>query len=656
MAGWNDKYKDEIPSMFNDWKYRFPSATVRERIIGDRDAAEKFRGDANLLLYQVKNAMVPNQLGQLQGTRTYNDGTVITASSVFGQDEITITTGVAKGEPSCIIQLYDLPKEIPPMMWYNPNNPAHELFVKIDGQWIITKPNGDIEVEGVDYIKTYYSASKFGCPSCNPADFTIGKSDMFGKNPAPSYDGSHRPFKYKSETDGGTLIYDYEGIMVPHFMGYGPPPDPPVPEDPLNHVVYSLIGDAGAEILLFDSDSDGSYFIWKAYTEWVYSDLGPSWVEDLMSATGLGYLLAQAFIENEGLRLCESTPFIIKVDCCLKAEEYRTVSLWWRSNPGDDPPPCKTDEFIIVWGDHFCEVPDVISIYRLMEEALYHNAVFYTFPEYFGGCVPFEWELNGQGILVSSGNKTSATYGVPEGWGQEFVNCDPISITVTDRCGKTDTVLAKCCGFDDGGGPSISYTSLVMNGGQTQTLEVIYGCPPFQWSFTGGGSLSPFWAPYYTSVHYTAPPVNTNCLLNPTITVTDCCGNSASLNLYITTNTLVGQSALIWQNAINCGDCTLVGSDWCKQFAWTVQIWDCENAILADCTSVSCGTAFPAGYGCFNSCAAADAWFNAMYTADCWTAQCGGIHQPCGALYDLRSAYMKEQGCCPLNPFTGLPY
>ncbi len=646
MVQQNDKHRDEIPSMFNDWKYRFPSASVRERIVGDRETAEKFRGDANLLLYQVKNAMVPNQLGQLQGTRTYNDGTVITASSVFGQDEITITTGIVGGNPSCIIQLYDLPKEIPPMMWYNPNNPAHELFVKTDGQWIITKPNGDIEIEGTDYIKTYYSASKFGCPSCNPADFTIGKGDMFGKNPAPSYDGSHRPFKYKSETSGGSLIYDYEGAMVPHFMGYGPPPNPPIPEDPLNHVIYSLYGSAGADILLFDFDDGGTYFLWKAYTEWGIS-LIPDWVT--FSRTGLGYLLMKGFIKNKGVILCQSESSIIKVDCCVKNIFDRKVIMWWDSIEGGiaGGPTCVDQPFMFYTWGKICEVPALVRNVNILlcGGPGGNSKPIYTIPDIQGGCLPFTWTTdNPKFEIVPSQPFGEIGYLVYHDCADGMLCTEHVTVHVEDRCETEDSAhFLSCCEqavFDGNDVPFIGYDLLSMGFEQQQILSAGWGCGPYTWTashgtieFSGAGGTA----------LYTSPADNHDCGSNPLITVTDCCGKSGTLQLAVTNNS-PGNAFVLCEQIVCVDQCT--EGDPTAWRGYMHVIWyDCGGNVFGEACYQSTGVGI---WPC--ECPGAG-WQGCADKP--WCANCPG--GACG-YNDIRTVEMKEAGCCPINPLTGLPF
>jgi hypothetical protein len=626
--------KEEDNSRF----LRYPSTAVSWNIVGNRQAAVRYLGAAKQLLWSVKNRMRLGGLKSFADRHQYSDGTEVKVWSTFGQDFIKITVG--GGFPSCIVQLYDLPKEIPPMMWYNPYHPAHELFVKVDDHWTITKPNGDTEVEGIDYVKTYYSYSMTDCPSCSPLDFTIGKSERFGSIPAPSYDGSHRPFIYKSEKDNGELIYNYEGDMVPHFMGYGPPPDPPVPEDPLNHVIYSFWGDAGAEILLFDSDDKGSYFLWKAYTEWASSS-HPITIE--FSATGLGYMLMKGFINNGGIILCESKPSIIKVDCCLKTEDERQVRIWVPSEallciPGAP--------FMFVDGRKYCEPPDTIGLYHLMWAATYKEAVFWLFPDIFGGCIPMEWTITGPGSLITGGFNTTATYKKPDWWGQAF-SCDQITITVRDRCGTEEKIITDCCGDPrwNLGTLLISYDSLLMGCGTTQEIVGMGGCPPYSWSISGVGSLVPTAPdddPANARMTYHGPATNSGCD-NSTITLTDCCGDTVSVSFALNCWSGSDQALILCEHFMCEDNCPA----WWRGYI-RVTAYNCDGNV----DTVTCYS--PTGYGAQPCDCSVPDLLTCLPIPPPWCMNCPG--DACDVLYDIRTPEMIEGGCCPLNPLTGLPY
>lgn len=84
---WASGYKLDIE--INGFRYQWPSVTLSKQF--NTPAGRMFLGEAQNLLRQVKNQMKFSQLGQYQMERRYDDGTVIFARSVFGQDFISVT-------------------------------------------------------------------------------------------------------------------------------------------------------------------------------------------------------------------------------------------------------------------------------------------------------------------------------------------------------------------------------------------------------------------------------------------------------------------------------------------------------------------------------------------------------------------------------------
>ncbi len=645
----------------DEWLYQYPSVTVNRKVIPTGANVTPYIGDANKLLYQTKNAMTFNNLDRLQSTRFIlgDTGVVakIIAGSAFGQDfiEIHIPSVAMPAMPSCSIILYNVPTSIPPMYWYAPGT---ETFTKVDNVWVINKPNGALEVEGVDYIKTYYSYSVGDCPDCNPLTFTVAEGEnawiLTGSSP-------NRPFWYAAETykENGTtvnqLIYTYEGIMVPHYMGEDWA-TPPVLPNPLKHTIHSLWGGCQAEIIKFDGDSGGAYFLWKAYTEW--SNVGPYAVD--FSRTGLGYMLMQGFITNQGLTLCESDPTIIKVDCCLKPASGRLVSLWWESLTAFQAggPTCGGQSFMFYGTMKICEVPsEVAGIYVLLCVPVTPK-VFYAIPEIQGGCLPFEWTVSDGAFIITPSLPSGERASLEKVNCSDELTCDQgFEVTVTDRCGTTKTVAFISCCENIGENPSlfISYTSLQMTCSASQTLSVGgQGCSPYTWSKTGGGSFDTTTG---DSVVYTAPATNVNCASNPTITLTDCCGNTATLKLAVncyTASDVLCLSTYVVSNAA-CSEGTYCNADVYVQKRY----WNC-NGTLNSNVETSCY-----GWWCFcthdecNPCTNAKITAAIQYSISiCGIQSCNYTACPRwnGCVNDYRTDEQKAAGCCPLNPITGLPF
>jgi len=662
----------------DEWLYQYPSTTVQWKIVPTGANATPYIGEANKLLYQTKNMMTFNKLDQLRSVRyLFSDMGIVAkiiAASSFGQDfiEIHVPSGVVMLMPSCNIILYNVPESIPPMNWYAPGT---ETFTKVDDVWVINKPDGTLEVEGIDFIKTYYSYGIDDCPDCSPLTFTVAEGEnayiLTGSSP-------NRPFWYEAETyeaDGITvkeLIYTYGGIMVPHYMGEDWN-TPPVPPNPLKHTIYSLWGGCQAEIIKFDGDSGGAYFLWKAYTEW--SNIGPYAVE--FSKSGLGYMLMQGFITNQGLTLCENDPTIIKVDCCLKPASGRLVSLWWESLTALQAggPTCSGQSFIFYKTIKICEVPsEVAGIYVLLCVPTTPK-ILYAIPEIQGGCLPFEWTVSNGLFRITPSLPSGETAALEKVNCSEELTCDQgFEVTVVDRCGTTNTVRFISCCEDVGENPSlfISYTTLAMGCGQTQTLSVGgQGCGPYAWSNTGSGSLD---TNVGNSVVYTAPLDNPNCGNNDTVTLTDCCGNTTTITLYVSCYTVEGLAWRVCASKI-CEHACLhptpgVPGDFCH-FHAVEGIWD------YNCTGVAYSSTFQnypghavATYDCYDSAdfkwgcddtaayGCGNDWWKACNSAcelTCnYSPLCPGA-SVCGN-NDQRTADMKTAGCCPVDPNTGLPF
>lgn len=81
----------------------------------------------------------------------------------------------------------------------------------------------------------------------------------------------------------------------------------------------------------------------------------------------------------------------------------------------------------------------------------------------------------------------------------------------------------------------INSSSLTMGCGGSQDLSASGGCPLYDWRLLfGGGTLVDNGDGTAT---YTAPSSNPNCADNPTIALTDCCGNSTSITIAVNCTT-----------------------------------------------------------------------------------------------------------------------
>lgn len=592
-------------AQLDDWRYRYPSAGVSWNLIGDPAYCQQFVGEAKNMLYQLKNRMniaVP-KLKSLQDKRSPVPGTTIIVKSIYGQDFIEISAGEElKGKYSCIITFIDAPLSVPPM-----KNPG------------VIKP---ADVIGIDYFKTYYSIDISKCPTCQKPSweflFTYLQSSPLVPLPKPPL-----PISTRKEWPVEPMHYS-----VPDAI-------PPI-DEPNNHSIYSLSPPCWGEVISHGTDEGGTYIIWKAYTE-----------TGIISRTGLGIMRLVARIkDNTGKEICAQNERI-EVDCCLKNADLRKVEIWW-----EDFGTCQP--YINYEGMALCKMPTSVPIggaSGLLVYRVFHKL--YAIPEVNGGCLPFEWTASGALSLFGT-SKDGLSTGL-----NVIVECtQPGIIKLKDRCGSTYTVIgAPCC--DDAAPLSISYTSLLMSCGGQQTLTAIGGCGPWSWAVTAGGGTISFNPNDSGEAVYTAPATNVNCVDNPTITLTDCCGGSASISLAV--NCYTGNdNSLAHNQLLECQGCFCLYGD-CNQGAvgcrdWVVDRWKCNGVSLYHCETKPCSTECPSP--------PSPNWKKVDCTplTNCWTNQCGcpcvglGGDCPCNVLYDCRTNDMKQQGCCPLNPLTGLPY
>lgn len=312
------------------WMYQYPSTAVTETYKGDTTVAKRYGGDANKLLYELKNGMKFNRLGMNKMTRIFTDGTVITAKSHFGYDMVEIdVTGTTLAEVlPCTITLIDLPDAIPPMKY------AGEVHAG--------------EVEGIDYIKTYYIADKTNCSKCddNP-DSTVCTTAELAVDETKC-----TPFTFEDAT-----VESKEGEPNNHCL------------EPSEH--------CQAEVISFGQDGSGTYFTWKAYTEWPPDE-----------ASGYGFMQMKGFFKLEGKldNECETTPVVIEVNCCEKNDSaYKAVH---------------TSD----WGDLDIE-------YTLLTMGCDESQTLTA--KY--GCPPFVWTLvSGGGALTPAEDGLTAIYESPE--------------------------------------------------------------------------------------------------------------------------------------------------------------------------------------------------------------------------------------------------
>jgi hypothetical protein len=394
-------------------------------------------------------------LEQLSGSLHFSDGSHIKVSSIFGQDTISIyrPPGVEGKRPHCMVSLINVPLAVPPSRWYEDG--VHH-FPPDDEH-----PQGYDEELGYHYFKTYYAIGIADCPECWGSQlWSVCKTDklMADIGLVVGCRNCH-PFIYDAEKGK----YKYQGGEVPFKEEWTQTcADPPVtyPAEPNNHC---LIGGCQGEILEFDADENGAFFLWKAYTEW--SCAGGPQIIDYWSKTGLGYMLLEIKILEKGKPLC-SVYEIVKVDCCEKRPEDRELEIWWESL-GPDVWSCWTccnQPWIWVGSMQLCETPHRMGLWYLIN--LYYAAYVGFQTLYFinGACPPFEWIFSGPGELKSCPPDHASAEWKPPPY---YEGCDDVVIETIDRCGSRHKIVASCCNSDGAGTPEggelgIGYETLAM--------------------------------------------------------------------------------------------------------------------------------------------------------------------------------------------------
>jgi hypothetical protein len=590
-----------------DWMKMNPSAIVKIVLSGNRDLAGMYVGEAMNFLHILKNRMNLGGIESLSGPpHILPDGTTIRVSSVYGQDQVIIDSpfpplAIAPTGQVEEIKCTILLKNLPTIV--QPMKYPKEIH------------SG--EVSGTDFIKTYYTHDISQCPECRNINWTF-------------------KFKYKKPVEPRHWVDPVTGI-----------------EDINNHTVWSLSPPAWGEIIKHLDNQAGGYIIWKAYTE----------TGEPYSRTGLGILLLTAEIKDSmGNVLC-SKKKKIDVDCCHKDAKIRPVEIWWQGWP-----PNHCQPYMYYKGVAVCLMPKNLPNSDLYQYAIYHSqeggggGPLYSIADVNGSCLPLTWEVaGGQGTMnVPDKTGTMAYYKLDLGVNLGDCYATPL-IKLTDRCGTSYTVqTTPCCGSELP--VEIWYTSLMMGCGSSQELTGNGGCPPYAWAVSsGGGVLS---GDNGLSVVYTAPPTNANCVDNPTITVTDCCGNSANIKLAINCDSSAGPALELWttsfryccsycppqQDCSKCGRCGRTG------YRWQHWEWNCDGSVLLYYDGgepISKDIVCP-GCGNYEWVNCAD---NTIAANTCDPCCNGDITQwHLGTVTDDRTDAMKAAGCCPINPITGLPY
>ena len=586
--------------MANDW-LKIPVST---RFIGDPNICQEWFGQAQALRFAVRNSMRLSGLRQGQSQQFAPDGTRIRVKCLSTGDIIEIETQAitpAAVAPSCTITLLNVPAVVQPM-----KNP---------GQILST------EVAGVDYIKTYYTVNST-CTTCQNLVWNVCTTTQLGTTLPCA------PFIYKTPSE-------------PYFQG-DPAWTPPIPADPTNHAIYSLYGPVPAcqaEIIQQGQDNGGTYIIWKAYTEWPQGAT--------FSCNGLAYLKLMASISDQNNNVVCYGQSIIKVDCCQKNPNRRNVQLWYSLATGDCGQP-----FMFYAGVKICQIPPRFGNALLRSWALmsaYDKLPLLTIPDVLGSCLPFTWTFGGMGSLSFNATDIYKTIGYFTPENPEDCH-STVQISVADRCG-TKFAFSTYSLCDDplwNSNPlSIGYTTLWMAINQSQDLQAVGGIGPFSWSLAGPGTLSI--DPNTGLEMYTAPASASECP-SVTVIVTDCCGNTASIQIQIGGGNPNSQAYCVfsWEIA-SSQDCA--GGNIMTNIYNIYQVWyDCLGNLTSSSLfgNIQCDSSFGISVGSRPCCDGYQSGSNICDQQSCTGYGYADIDSFANGLtVDHRSASDKANGCCP---------
>jgi len=231
----------------------FHQNPVRWKIIGNQLDALPYRGEATKLLWQLKNGMKFNDIRQGGMTRYFEDGTVITARSVFGQDFLSINV------PS--IPMVAMEEE------------------EIDGFLVFYIKNGLLKFSLIEYLQLNSIANGTSKAKPKEKDALENGFDIqtFQNNLHWPFIHCCVPFEYLYETGSETVTKNIYIIGLGFKLNPSVKSEGPLPE----YENYSYLSDGGISdpmvtapsyhpvyFYVFDPDSGKYYYLGKDEAGW----------------------------------------------------------------------------------------------------------------------------------------------------------------------------------------------------------------------------------------------------------------------------------------------------------------------------------------------------------------------------------------------------
>jgi len=213
-------------------------------------------------------------------------------------------------------------------------------------------------------------------------------------------------------------------------------------------------------------------------------------------------------------------------------------------------------------------------------------------------------------------------------------------------------VRAQCT--PTGNSLQIGGASPQMSCGGSQNLSASGGCPPYEWGLSGGGTLTPSGGDNTTATYY-APGSNANCGNDAMVTLTDCCKNTACIQLAVNCYTGADIAFTDCEVVVEVG-CHKMGDETCcSTINWYRNSYRCDGTLVTHWVHPQ------SGWPCWG-CAPIDQATLNCYTRGCGQGGPGAVCDSCCVdctflcyilwgencgLNDKRTETLKAAGCCP---------
>jgi hypothetical protein len=217
------------------------------------------------------------------------------------------------------------------------------------------------------------------------------------------------------------------------------------------------------------------------------------------------------------------------------------------------------------------------------------------------------------------------------------------------RIAASERTGVECEDCDVPASVTIGYTTQQMSTSGSQTVKASGGRGPYRWTLTAGtGTFSTSETEEGRGTVYTAPATNVDCLNNPTITVTDACGRTASIKMAV--NGYSGSEAGATHLRVY-GHCVPPGATYCSGdtnvgtycvYECCSDNFKCDGTQLPGSPSAWCNGSWLGPYECNDHPTNCCGYCDATCLVSCGTP----------AWLHSRTPEMLALGCCPTMLLT----